>query len=100
MCCVKDSSDSANGLAEPRPVRYADLGGIEAVLSDIKELVEYPLRHPEVPSPSNTLDCLQWLFSALLELGTKRMLAQPRALGQTCNYHECCLPMAVDVHCK
>ncbi|EIE24941.1 AAA-domain-containing protein [Coccomyxa subellipsoidea C-169] len=34
--------------AEPRPVRYADLGGIEAVLSDIKELVEYPLRHPEV----------------------------------------------------
>ena len=34
--------------AEPRSVRYTDLGGIEAVLSDIKELVEYPLQHPEV----------------------------------------------------
>ena len=29
-------------------MRYTDLGGIEAVLSDIKELVEYPLQHPEV----------------------------------------------------
>ena len=29
-------------------MRYNDLGGIEAVLNDIKELVEYPLQHPEV----------------------------------------------------
>ena len=36
-CCV-----------EPRAVRYSDLGGIEAVLDDIRELVEYPLQHPEV----------------------------------------------------
>jgi hypothetical protein len=35
-------------FAEPRPVRYADLGGIETVLADIRELVERPLRHPEV----------------------------------------------------
>lgn len=34
--------------AGPRPVRYADLGGIETVLADIRELVERPLRHPEV----------------------------------------------------
>lgn len=32
-------------------MRYTDLGGIEAVLSDIKELVEYPLQHPEVLLP-------------------------------------------------
>ena len=36
--------------AEPRAVRYSDLGGIEAVLDDIRELVEYPLQHPEVKS--------------------------------------------------
>lgn len=29
-------------------VRYADLGGVEDVLSDIRELIEYPLKHPEV----------------------------------------------------
>ena len=34
--------------AEPRAVCYSDLGGIEAVLDDIRELVEYPLQHPEV----------------------------------------------------
>ena len=27
---------------------YADLGGIDNVLSDIKELIEHPLQHPEV----------------------------------------------------
>jgi len=35
--------------AGPRQVTYADLGGIENVLSDIKELIEHPLQHPEVP---------------------------------------------------
>ena len=35
-------------FAEPRPVRYADLGGIDAVRQDIQELIENPLRHPEV----------------------------------------------------
>jgi ribosome biogenesis ATPase len=29
-------------------VCYEDLGGIEEVLSDIRELIEYPLKHPEV----------------------------------------------------
>jgi len=32
----------------PLPVTYADLGGIDDVLADVKELVEYPLTHPEV----------------------------------------------------
>ncbi|GIL66159.1 hypothetical protein Vafri_19666, partial [Volvox africanus] len=31
-----------------KPVLYADLGGIEEVLTDIRELIEYPLKHPEV----------------------------------------------------
>ena len=41
-----------NVFAEPRAIRYADLGGIEGVLHDIKELVEHPLCHPEVPALS------------------------------------------------
>eukprot|EP00887_Chlorella_sp_A99_P002097 scaffold21.g2097.t1 len=35
-------------VAAPRAVTYADLGGIEGVLDDIRELIEYPLKHPEV----------------------------------------------------
>lgn len=31
-----------------KPITYADLGGIETVLADIRELIEYPLKHPEV----------------------------------------------------
>ena len=27
---------------------YADLGGMEAVLQEVRELVEYPLTHPEI----------------------------------------------------
>ena len=47
-----------NCNAEPRSVRYTDLGGIEAVLHDIRELVEYPLQHPEV-LPLNHLSLLR-----------------------------------------
>jgi ribosome biogenesis ATPase len=32
----------------PFPVTYADLGGMESILGDVKELIEYPLKHPEV----------------------------------------------------
>jgi hypothetical protein len=32
----------------PRALHYADLGGVEDVLADIRELIEYPLKHPEV----------------------------------------------------
>ena len=35
-------------LTPPKPVTYADLGGIEPILDDIRELIEYPLKHPEV----------------------------------------------------
>lgn len=40
--------DTLTMHAAPRAVRYADLGGINEVLSDIRELIELPLRHPEV----------------------------------------------------
>lgn len=42
-------------IAEPRAVHYSDLGGIEAVLADIRELVEHPLRHPEASHFSKSL---------------------------------------------
>jgi len=32
----------------PRPITYALLGGMEAVLAQVRECVEYPLAHPEV----------------------------------------------------
>ncbi|KAK9819384.1 hypothetical protein WJX81_005033 [Elliptochloris bilobata] len=38
----------SSSITVPRNVRYSDLGGIEAVLRDITELVEYPLAYPEV----------------------------------------------------
>merc|ERR1712166_1075057 len=28
--------------------RYSDLGGMESCLQDVRELIEYPLRHPEI----------------------------------------------------
>jgi ribosome biogenesis ATPase len=45
------SQDEENGLAKKkgRPtVRYADLGGIESILQDVRELIERPLTHPEI----------------------------------------------------
>ena len=27
---------------------FQDVGGIESILQDIREVVEYPLRHPEI----------------------------------------------------
>lgn len=34
--------------AEVPTLRYSDLGGIEAVIEDVRELVERPFRHPEI----------------------------------------------------
>ncbi|CAM9507205.1 unnamed protein product, partial [Sphacelaria rigidula] len=30
------------------PTRYSDLGGISGILQEVRELIEYPLVHPEV----------------------------------------------------
>eukprot|EP00727_Mastigamoeba_balamuthi_P009060 m51a1_g4777 putative ribosome biogenesis atpase rix7 (835) ;mRNA; f:30850-34543 len=45
--------DLDQGVQPPTPtptpkVKYADLGGIESALQDIRELIEYPLTHPEI----------------------------------------------------
>lgn len=45
--CV-DMKTSNFVLAVPKDIHYNDLGGLEDVLKDIKELIEYPLKHPEV----------------------------------------------------
>jgi ribosome biogenesis ATPase len=37
-----------SAVVSARPVTYADLGGVDDVLSSIKETIEYPLKHPEV----------------------------------------------------
>ena len=31
-------------------VRYSDIGGIDSILADIRELIEYPMAHPELYS--------------------------------------------------
>lgn len=38
-----------SGFVVSRPnTRYSDFGGIQAILQEVKELIEYPLTHPEV----------------------------------------------------
>ncbi|GMI33585.1 hypothetical protein TeGR_g1380, partial [Tetraparma gracilis] len=37
-------------LAERPTARYADLGGVESILQTVRELIEYPLSHPEIYS--------------------------------------------------
>ncbi|GLE01006.1 hypothetical protein PINS_up009819 [Pythium insidiosum] len=39
----------SKGFVVSRPTtRYSDFGGVEAILQEVKELIEYPLTHPEV----------------------------------------------------
>eukprot|EP01105_Mastigella_eilhardi_P001031 TRINITY_DN1130_c0_g1_i1.p1 TRINITY_DN1130_c0_g1~~TRINITY_DN1130_c0_g1_i1.p1 ORF type:complete len:881 (-),score=184.44 TRINITY_DN1130_c0_g1_i1:103-2487(-) len=51
---VRTPGTFSQGLEAPAPepttpsVRYSDLGGIESALQDIRELIEYPLTHPEI----------------------------------------------------
>eukprot|EP00741_Cyanophora_paradoxa_P002014 tig00000525_g1953.t1 len=44
-----ESSERGLGTVAERPsVRYADVGGLDACMQDIRELVEWPLMHPEI----------------------------------------------------
>lgn len=44
-------STSDIGIEPIRPTeRYSDLGGIENILQDVKEIIEWPLSHPEIYS--------------------------------------------------
>ena len=46
---LSDRKEGGSSFVVPRPSwRYRDLGGIESCLADIRQLVEYPLLHPEV----------------------------------------------------
>lgn len=38
----------SSAAAVPRNVSFKDLGGIEGILGDIREIIEYPLAHPEL----------------------------------------------------
>eukprot|EP00624_Nannochloropsis_granulata_P007608 evm.model.NODE_8697_length_10216_cov_48.226311.1 len=42
------SSSSSSVLVERPSARFTDLAGIDGVLQDVRELIEYPLTHPEV----------------------------------------------------
>ncbi|KAH7622055.1 hypothetical protein Ndes2526B_g02879 [Nannochloris sp. 'desiccata'] len=44
----RNAASTTSAASVPFPVTYADLGGMESVLGDVKELIEYPLKHPEV----------------------------------------------------
>jgi hypothetical protein len=39
-----NANNRVHAPAEPRPISYADLGGIDHVLADIRELIENPLQ--------------------------------------------------------
>ncbi|KAL4109820.1 hypothetical protein PRIC1_001515 [Phytophthora ramorum] len=42
-------TDETKGFVVERPTtRYSDVGGIQAILQEVRELIEYPLTHPEV----------------------------------------------------
>jgi ribosome biogenesis ATPase len=46
-----DPESQGLGMAKRNPkkvVRYADLGGIESILQDVREIVERPMTHPEI----------------------------------------------------
>ncbi|KAK1934165.1 Nuclear valosin-containing protein-like [Phytophthora citrophthora] len=42
-------TDESKGFVVERPTaRYSDVGGIQTILQEVRELIEYPLTHPEV----------------------------------------------------
>jgi ribosome biogenesis ATPase len=45
---MAEGSGETLGTAERPTARYADLGGMESALQDVRELIEYPLTHPEI----------------------------------------------------
>jgi SpoVK/Ycf46/Vps4 family AAA+-type ATPase len=39
---------SSSAVVERPTARYSDIGGIEAVLKEVRQLIEYPITHPEI----------------------------------------------------
>ena len=74
-------------LAGPKQVTYADLGGIDSVLDDIKELIERPLQHPEVST--NVMCALQTLeHSHNASLADCKAQSQPMHVMDTLQHPE------------
>ncbi|CAI5720801.1 unnamed protein product [Peronospora destructor] len=45
----ENPAEESRGFVVERPTaRYSDVGGIQTILQEVRELVEYPLTHPEV----------------------------------------------------
>jgi ribosome biogenesis ATPase len=42
------SSVSSSAVVDRPTARYADIGGIESVLKEVRQLIEYPITHPEI----------------------------------------------------
>jgi hypothetical protein len=61
------SALGSSAVAAPRPVTYEDLGGVEDVLWSIRELIEYPITHPEVRIQVSACMLLDYL-DALIDL--------------------------------
>jgi hypothetical protein len=71
---------AAAAAAAPRALHYADLGGVEDVLADIQELIEYPLKHPEVSYVTSCM-LLCYIFVILVfGLGAEDVLADIQEL--------------------
>ncbi|CAH0518117.1 unnamed protein product [Peronospora belbahrii] len=46
---VDNVAEESRGFVVERPTaRYSDVGGIQAILQEVRELIEYPLTHPEI----------------------------------------------------
>jgi ribosome biogenesis ATPase len=43
-----DDAESGGFIVSRPTTRYSDFGGIQTILQEVKELIEYPLTHPEV----------------------------------------------------
>ncbi|KAL3657476.1 hypothetical protein V7S43_017615 [Phytophthora oleae] len=43
-----DTEESKGFVVERPTARYSDVGGIQTILQEVRELIEYPLTHPEV----------------------------------------------------
>jgi len=44
----KSDKEDPAALCERPTTRYSDLGGVESILQTVRELIEYPLSHPEI----------------------------------------------------
>jgi hypothetical protein len=99
---VRNASGSAGppqrrqAITAPKRILYSDLGGIEDVLSDIRELIEYPLKHPEVNALFLTASKRQ-LSSSHCQLPWSRMNEASRSMRCTSAWTQLSRPSSVQL---